>query len=89
MKLHLAHILLKHNYEAEDVQRKLSEGEAFEAMARKFSLCPSAPNGGSLGEVALDRLVSEFAEAAQLLEPEQVSPIVRTRFGYHLIKRLA
>jgi peptidyl-prolyl cis-trans isomerase C len=89
MKLHLSHILLKHQYEAEDVLRKLTDGEAFEVLAQKFSTCPSASKGGDLGENDLKRFVEEFAEAAELLAPQQVSPIVRTRFGYHLIKRMA
>lgn len=87
MKLHLAHILLQQKYEAEDVQRKLNAGEAFEALARKFSTCSSAAQGGDLGEIALSRLDETFAEVAESLKPGQVSQIVRTRFGYHFIKR--
>ena len=87
MKLHLAHILLKQKYEAEDVEKKLKEGVAFEKLAQSYSECSSAPQGGDLGEIALSRLDSDFAEAAEVLKPGQVSPVVRTRFGYHLIKR--
>ena len=86
-KMALSHILVEHRYEAEDVLRKLSGGEEFETLARKFSKCPSAKQGGDLGTIDLDRLDPDFAEAAELLQPGQVSPLVRTRFGTHIIKR--
>ncbi len=81
--------MLSYQYEAEDVQKKLQEGEAFELMAKKLSTCSSASNGGNLGNIDLRRLDATFAEAAQLLKPQEISPIVRTTFGYHLIKRLS
>ena len=81
----LKHILVQHKYEAEDLQRKLSAGESFEELAKKYSTCSSAKGGGDLGEVSLDRLVSEFAEAALSLNVGEISPIVKTRFGHHLI----
>lgn len=89
MKLNLSHILVRHAYEAEDVQRQLKRGVAFEELARKFSTCSSAPVGGALGLVDLRRLDPDFAEAAQKLAPDEISPIVRTKFGYHLVKRLS
>ena len=89
MKLALAHILVSHQYEAEDLQKKIKQGEAFDVLARRFSTCPSAAEGGSLGTIDLRRLDATFAEAAQLLKPLEISPIVRTPFGYHLIKRLS
>lgn len=80
---------MDHQYEAEDLQKKLKQGEAFEALARRFSKCSSSTEGGSLGHIDLRRLDSTFAESAQLLKPQEISPIVRTPFGYHLIKRLS
>ena len=87
-KMHLAHILVRHEYEAEDLVRKLGEGSTFEELALKFSKCSSASQGGDLGVIALSRLDETFAEAAELLKEQQTSGVVRTRFGYHLIKRL-
>lgn len=87
MKLHLAHILTQHKYELEDIERKLKQGESFEALAQKFSRCPSAAQGGDLGEIELRRLDSDFAEAAQALKAGETSGVVRTSFGYHLIRR--
>ena len=89
LKLHLAHILVAQDFEAQDLLRKLKENISFEDLAKKFSSCPSAKAGGDLGVTALSRLDSVFAEAAGKLKPLEISPVVKTRFGYHLIKRLA
>jgi len=86
--LHVSHILVENRYEAEDLIKKLAEGESFEALARRFSKCPSSKMGGDLGPVDSRRLDNTFAEAAEILKPGEVSPIVRTRFGYHLIKKI-
>jgi peptidyl-prolyl cis-trans isomerase C len=87
--MNLSHILVAQKYEAEDIQRKLTQGEDFESLARKFSTCPSAREGGRLGNIELRRLDEAFVEAALQLKPSQISPVVRTRFGFHLIKRLS
>ncbi len=87
MKIPLKHILVQHRYQAEDIQRLLKNGESFERLAERFSICTSAPQGGDLGVVALDRLDPEFAESAGQLAENQISAIVRTRFGYHIIFR--
>ncbi len=88
IKLHLKHILLQNQYEAEDLERKLKEGIEFSELAKKFSQCPSASQGGDLGVIALSRLDADFAEASEKLALQQVSGIVKTRFGYHLIQRI-
>ena len=87
MKLHLAHILVEHKFEAEDLLKKISQGSRFEDLAKKFSKCSSASMGGDLGHIDLRRLDPAFAEAAEELAEGQISGIVRTRFGYHLILR--
>lgn len=87
MKLAVAHILVEQKYEAEDLLRKLEEGASFEELAKKHSKCPSAAQGGDLGVIDSRRLDEDFAEAASLLKPGQISGTVRTRFGYHLIQR--
>lgn len=50
MKLKASHILLRHEYEAKDILKKLEEGKPFEELARDFSICPSSSRGGDLGE---------------------------------------
>lgn len=81
------HILVEQGYEAEDLIKKLKEGHSFESLANKFSKCPSGRNGGDLGEFERGRMVEAFDSAAFALEVDEISPPVRTRFGYHLIKR--
>lgn len=88
MNLKAKHILVKHEYEAKDIQRKLAEGKSFEELARDFSLCPSSTNGGDLGEFPKGRMIPPFEKALLNLKEDEISGIVKTQFGYHLIKRL-
>lgn len=86
--LRARHILVRHEFEAKDLQRKLSEGKSFEELAKDFSLCPSSARGGDLGEFPRGRMVPAFEKALLKLSPGEVSPPVKTQFGYHLIQRL-
>jgi parvulin-like peptidyl-prolyl isomerase len=83
------HILVEHEYEAQDVLRKLEAGESFDDLARIFSRCPSSRQGGDLGVFSRGQMVEPFEEAVFALEPGQLSAPVRTRFGYHVIQRIA
>lgn len=88
MKIRVSHILVKHQYEAEDVLRLLKSGQSFEDLARRFSSCPSSAVGGDLGVFGPGRMDENFEDAAFALKVGEVTKIpVRTRFGYHLIKR--
>lgn len=88
MKIRAKHILVKNEYEAKDIIRKLKEGKDFEELARDFSLCPSAKRGGDLGEFPKGRMVPDFERALLQLKENEVSGIVRTQFGYHIIMRI-
>ncbi len=70
----------------EDVQNKLAAGDDFANLARQYSEGPSNVNGGDLGYFDRTKMVKPFSDAAFDLKPGQVSDIVETRFGYHLIK---
>lgn len=84
----ISHILVAHEYEAQDILRLLKQGKSFEELAQRFSKCPSAEKGGDLGELKEGRADADFEEAAFALKPgEQTAKPVRTRFGYHLIWR--
>lgn len=86
----MAHILVAQKYEAEDLLRKLKEGKDFAELAKKYSSCPSAPAGGDLGVLPMGKAVEDFEDAALILKPGETSSVpVRTKFGYHLIKRIA
>lgn len=70
-----------------DIKRRIVGGEDFEKLARELSEDPSAKyNGGSLGYFTAMQMVYPFEEAAYQTEVGEISSIVRTRFGYHLIK---
>jgi peptidyl-prolyl cis-trans isomerase C len=89
MKLKAKHILVTHEYEAKDLLKKLIDGKTFEELARDFSLCSSAANGGDLGEFSKGMMVAPFENALLELKPNEISGIVKTQFGFHLIKRLS
>jgi parvulin-like peptidyl-prolyl isomerase len=87
-KVHCAHILVKTEAEANKVLERLKKGEKFGNIARELSLCPSKKKGGDLGTFSRGKMVKEFEKAAFELKKGQISPLVKTKFGYHLIKRL-
>jgi peptidyl-prolyl cis-trans isomerase C len=57
-------------------------------LAHDFSECPSGKEGGSLGEFGKGMMVPTFEKAVFQLMPGEVSGIVRTQFGFHIIKRV-
>ncbi len=69
----------------ESLQTKLKKGEDFGALAKEYSEGPSGPKGGDLGFFGRGQMVKPFEETAFTMKPGQVSGMVETRFGYHLI----
>ena len=87
-QVHCAHILVKTEQEAKTILARLSAGEKFSNIAKELSLCPSKKNGGDLGTFTRGRMVKEFESAAFALQKGELSPVVKTKFGYHIIRRL-
>jgi parvulin-like peptidyl-prolyl isomerase len=87
-KIRCAHILVKNEATAKEVLEKLSKGESFAKLAEEYSLDGSRKQGGDLGYFGKGEMVKPFENAAFELEKGKTSGIVKTEFGYHIIKRL-
>lgn len=86
-KVQTRHILLSSESEAEEVLRQVQEGADFAKLAQRYSQdTTSKASGGDIGLKARDELAKEYAEAAFSLEPGEISPVVKTDEGFHLIK---
>ena len=95
-----SHILIMVDEKATDAQKKAAldkinsikkqldkNPQLFEALAKTESKCPSGAQGGSLGAFGKGQMVPEFEKAAFALKPGQISGVVKTQFGYHIIRR--
>ena len=97
-KRHARHILLKatpedsaevhqnQQREAEIIREKASNGEDFAELAKKFSEGPTAAAGGDLGFFAQGQMVKPFNDAVFAMQEGDISDVVKTDFGYHIIK---
>ena len=97
-RVRASHILVKVDAKATDAEKadarkkiegiksKLDNGEDFAKLASEDSDCPSSKKGGDLGFFSRGQMVKPFEDAAFSLKPGEVSDIVETRFGYHIIK---
>jgi len=85
-KRKVRHILLDDYEEAEKTLNQLKDGIAdFEKLAREKSIGPSAEDGGDLGYITKGQMVEEFEEAAFSLDVGEISEIVQTEYGYHIL----
>jgi peptidyl-prolyl cis-trans isomerase C len=97
-KVHARHILVKVDPAATPEQKeearkkaaglleKVKGGADFATVARESSDCPSAPQGGDLGEFGRGDMVKPFEDAAFALKPGETSDLVETQFGFHIIR---
>ena len=84
------HILVRTEKEAQQLLGllKKANGKNFAALARKYSICPSARKGGDLGEFRRGQMVKQFDDVVFKKEILTIHGPVKTKFGYHLIKTL-
>lgn len=94
---HTRHILIKLSeimsesegkQKMDNIKERLDNGEKFEALARQYSEDSTASNGGDLGWVNPGDTVPQFEKAMNELKDNQISPPVRTQFGWHIIQVL-
>ncbi len=81
-----SHILVSTEEEAKSALEELSRGASFEELARKVSKDNAARRGGDIGYFTRRQLLPEFEEACLKLKVGELSPVVKTQFGYHIIK---
>lgn len=72
--------------QAEEIKKQIDGGADFAELAKKYSTDGSASNGGDLGLISKGQTVPEFEAVAFGLQPGQVSGVVKTQYGYHVIK---
>jgi peptidyl-prolyl cis-trans isomerase C len=96
--VHAAHILIKVSPWADketrrkakekllDIRAQVQAGADFAEMAKKYSEGPSKAKGGDLGYFGYAQMAPTFETAAFALRPGEISKVVTTQFGYHLIK---
>lgn len=97
---HLAHILVrtpegaspeqlqKLKAKAEQIMEHLRKGDDFAQVAAAYSDAPDALDGGDLGVRPADRLPSLYAEAAAKLQPGEISPLLHSPNGFHIVRLL-
>ncbi len=98
-KIHARHILIRVPRNADEktrkaalekinqIREKAQAGESFAALARKYSEDSSnASRGGDLGFFERGQMVKNFDRTAFSLKPGEISPVVKTQFGYHIIR---
>ncbi|MCK5451728.1 MAG: peptidyl-prolyl cis-trans isomerase [Candidatus Omnitrophica bacterium] len=84
--LRVSHILVNTKEDAEAVLIEIKNGVEFETLAKERSIDPTAHKGGDIGYFPKGQLMSEIERACDKLGPGEVSGVVKTKLGYHVIK---
>ncbi|XIH10912.1 hypothetical protein C1N87_31315 (plasmid) [Priestia aryabhattai] len=82
-----SHILVQDEKAAKEIKKKLDNGGDFSKLAKEYSIdTATASKGGELGEFKRSDMVSEFSEAAFSIKLNTISDVIKTDYGYHIIK---
>jgi len=84
-KVQARHILVGSKELADEIKKKIDDGEEFSKLAEEFSECPSKKRGGDLGWFGKGAMVRPFEVAAFSADEGEVVGPVKTEFGYHII----
>jgi len=84
----LRQIVTGERKEAEGARERIFEGEDMGDLAREISIAPEARNGGVIGWVEEDTLEETMSKAFSSLKAGQISPVVKTSYGYHIFQVL-
>ncbi len=88
MSIKASHILVNKHSKAVEIIDELKAGIDFAKLAKQNSECPSRKKGGDLGSFRKGQMVKEFEKAAFALKVGEITEKpVKTKFGYHVIKR--
>jgi peptidyl-prolyl cis-trans isomerase C len=86
-RIRVRHIMTSTEEKAKEALEKLKAGGDFGQIARQYSEDPGSRDmGGDLGFIQRGELIKEFEDVAFKLGVGELSPVVRTQFGYHIIK---
>lgn len=81
-----SHILVKSEAEAQDILSQLKKGGNFEQLAAKYSIDAAKTKGGDLGWFGKGSMIPEFEKVVFAMKEGEISGVVKTQFGYHIIK---
>jgi len=86
--IEVQHILVKTRKQAQELLKRIKNGANFTQLAKIYSISPEGKKGGYLRFVQAQGVVPEFEKVAFALKPGQVSDVVQSKYGYHIIKCL-
>lgn len=82
-----SHILVDDKEKAQNIKQQIDNGKNFEKLAKEASTCPSSKKGGDLGWFGKGQMVKPFERKAFSMDKGSISKPVKTKFGWHIIKK--
>ena len=86
-KVRIYEIVVPSTQQAEQIQKRLAGGEAFQEIASNYSISPSSSRGGDLGWMETEKLEPEIADLVTRIDAGEIlADIIKTEMGYHILK---